>query len=76
MSDETVKAALTPFKRLVVDASDRSDKKPLAILSEMDISMLPTLVFLDGAGNETGRLVGPQRAEKIIAAAKAAQSGG
>ena len=76
MSDDAVKAALTPFKRLVVDASDRSDKKPLAILSEMDVSMLPTLVVLDGEGNETGRLVGPQPAERIIAAAKAAQGGG
>jgi thiol:disulfide interchange protein len=73
LSDKSVKDALTPFTKLVVDVSDRSDRKAMGILQEMDVKGLPTLVFLDGEGNETARLIGPQPAAKIIAAAKAAQ---
>lgn len=76
MSDEAVKAALAPFTKLVVDVSDRSDRKAGSILGEMEVRSLPTLVFYDGEGNETGRLVGGQPAASIIAAAKAAQGGG
>ena len=76
MSDATVKAALAPFTKLVVDVSDRSDRKAGSILAELEVKSLPTLVFYDGQGNETGRLIGPQRAASVIAAAKAAQGGG
>ena len=73
MSDATVKAALEPFTRLVVDVTDKSNRAAGAILSEMEVTGLPTLVFLDGQGNETSRLVGGQPASAIIAAAKKAQ---
>jgi thiol:disulfide interchange protein len=75
LSDAQVKAALEPFKRLVVDITDRSDREKQQILSEMNIRGLPTLLFLDAEGNETSRLVGPQHAGPILAAAKKAQAG-
>jgi thiol:disulfide interchange protein len=74
LADRQVKTALEPFTRLVVDITDRSDEKAGAVLAEMGVRGLPTLVFFDGEGNETGRIVGPQKAEAIIAAAKRAQA--
>jgi thiol:disulfide interchange protein len=69
-----VKAALEPFARLVVDVSDRSDRNAGAILAEMEVRGLPTLLFFDAEGNETGRIVGPQPAAAVLAAAKRAQT--
>ena len=73
MCDREVKTALEPFARLVVDVTDRSDRNAVAVLAEMEVRGLPTLVFFDAEGNETGRVVGPQPAAAILAAAKRAQ---
>ena len=74
MCDRQVKTTLEPFERLVVDVTDRSDRNAGEILAGMQVRGLPTLVFFDAEGNETGRLVGPQPAAAIIAAAKRAQT--
>jgi thiol:disulfide interchange protein len=76
LCDEGVKKALSPFARVKIDGSDRSDPKPSAHFRERGIRGLPTLIFLNGEGVEVSRLEGPQRADAIIAAAMKANSGG
>jgi thiol:disulfide interchange protein len=72
LTDPGVKTALEPFARLEIDCSDREDTKVGAILDGMNISGLPTLVFIDRSGTEVERLEGPRPAQTIIAAAKKA----
>jgi thiol:disulfide interchange protein len=64
--------ALKPMTRLVVDFSKRGpDERD--VLQEWDISGLPTMIFLDGTGRETARVVGSRSAQEIAAKAKLAR---
>ncbi len=75
MAHAEVAAALQGFVRLVADVSDRSAMAPRQALAAHGVRSLPTLLFLDGKGNETDRLVGNQPASAVIAAAAKAAAG-
>lgn len=65
--------ALDRFARLVVDVSDRDPERG-RILEGLGIRVLPTLVFFDAEGEESGRLTGVVPPARIVAAAEQAAS--
>lgn len=71
LSETSVKTALDSFARLEIDNTSR-DPRTGAVLIDMNVEGLPTLIFKDKDGTEVARLVGDQPAEAIIAAAKKA----
>jgi hypothetical protein len=74
LSDEKVKEALAPFARLVIDGSDRKNMQALGHFKAFGVRGLPTLIFLNGAGEQVAKLEGQQSEAAIIAAARTANA--
>jgi thiol:disulfide interchange protein len=68
LSDDRVKAALEPFARFRIDAGRRTALAE-QVLAQLNLGVLPTLVFANGNGTEVAQLVGVQSADAILAAA-------
>lgn len=72
LMDSKVRDALASFTRLEIDCTDKSNMQNREILGELEVNMIPVLLFRNGEGKEVQRLVGDQDPLAIIAAAKLA----
>lgn len=66
-----MREALAPFVRLRIDYSERAPDAG-AVLGDLNISGLPSFVFLDRSGREVDRIEGPLASARLLEAVEKA----
>lgn len=64
LSQPSVRQALQNFVRLRIDYTDRSPHTG-SVMGDLNISSLPSFVFLDGGGQEVARIEGPPTVRRL-----------